>query len=100
MRSLAEEPPPNFGREKNRGGPGCRCDSAAFLIFFLLFSVKIYFLSLLSFFAPRFLRGPSSGNDHGLHDGTDSRQKVRIPTQRVLTVGFRVVLLEHMIAKP
>ena len=25
------------------------------------------------------------GNDQGLHDETDSRQKVRIPTQRVLT---------------
>ena len=26
------------------------------------------------------------GKDHGWHDGTDSRQQVRIPTQRVLTV--------------
>ena len=26
------------------------------------------------------------GNEHGLNDGTDSRQKVRIPTQRLLTV--------------
>ena len=32
------------------------------------------------------MQGTQAGNDHGLNDGTDSRQKVRIPTQRVMTV--------------
>ena len=68
--------------------------------FFLPSLLKYIFSRFSLFFAPRFLRGPSSGNDHGLHDGTDSRQKVRIPTQRVLTVGFRVVLLEYILIVP